>query len=290
MAEAGREHRNGRAVLFLIDSDAEVGEFEGGAEHDADRAEATLGRVLLRGVPRGDAREHTRGDGALCLDDARRLQACGLGVRGRGQDEHALARCLCELERALQRTEPEIGAERHRIRFERGAGPEPGLAVRLLGRADVAALGVGDHEDAGGARLGDDPFERLVAGGAETLEEGDLRLNDSGAVPGGLDHTETELAGAVSRIVETPALEHPRVRVDADAEVPGAVEDRPELVAECQRFCLAHAFAARWMAYSCRLVTSKPVRTASSDATAALSSAMVVNSGMSAATAAARIS
>ena len=89
-------------------------------------------------------------------------------------------------------------------------------------------------------------------------------------------------------VLETPAVEQPGVRIDSDAEVAEAVERRTEPVAEGGH---AHAIAAaRCSAYSCSEVTSKPPRTASSDPTAADSSAMVVNSGMSPATAAARIS
>ena len=73
------------------------------------------------------------------------------------------------------------------------------------------------------------------------------------------------------------------MRVDADAEVAVGGEDGLEPVAERDQVAV-HAIAAARAprAYSCRLVTSKPPLTASSEATAAESSAIVVNSGMSA--------
>ena len=49
--------------------------------------------------------------------------------------------------------------------------------VRARGRADVAALAVGDHEQAGRARVGADVLERAHAVGAERLEERELRLD-----------------------------------------------------------------------------------------------------------------
>ena len=49
--------------------------------------------------------------------------------------------------------------------------------VRPRGRADVAALAVGDHEQPGAARVGADLVERGHPLGAERLEERELRLD-----------------------------------------------------------------------------------------------------------------
>ena len=54
---------------------------------------------------------------------------------------------------------------------------EEGGGVRACGGADVAALAVGDHEQADLARVGAHRLERAPAVGAERLEEGDLRLD-----------------------------------------------------------------------------------------------------------------
>jgi hypothetical protein len=77
------------------------------------------------------------------------------------------------------------------VRVDRqGVGVDPGhraerrvraaeerLRVGLGGDADVAALGVGDDEQAGGARSAGHALERGPAGRAEALEAGDLRLD-----------------------------------------------------------------------------------------------------------------
>ena len=124
------------------------------------------------------------------------------------------------------------------------------------------------------------------------LEERDLRLHDADLVGGGLDRTQAELAHALGGVGLAPLREQRGVRVDAEAQVAVGREHGFQPLAEGDHAVAVHAFiaAARRAPYSCRLVTSKPPLTASSEATAAESSAIVVKSGMSEATAAARIS
>ena len=55
---------------------------------------------------------------------------------------------------------------------------------------DVAALAVGEHEQAGSARVRADGLEREPAGEAEALEARELRLGGHAGRPGGVDQRE----------------------------------------------------------------------------------------------------
>ena len=61
-----------------------------------------------------------------------------------------------------------------------GLALEVRLGVRARGRADVAALAVGDHEQPGAPGVRADLVERRHPGGPERLEERELRLDRDG--------------------------------------------------------------------------------------------------------------
>ncbi len=115
-------------------------------------------------------------------------------VGGAHEHEQAPAAGAGLLEQRLQRVAPEqrvggqqVGAEPGQ-RAERAlASPEERLAVRPRRDVDVAALGVGDHEQAAVACLTDRVGERRPAGRAETLEAGDLELDRDALAGGGVE-------------------------------------------------------------------------------------------------------
>ena len=197
------------------------------------------------------------------------------------------------VEHAVERAEALIGDRGHRVGLERRARRQPGLAVGIDGRADVAALGVGDHEQPGGARGGEHVLERRVAGRPVPLEERHLRLHDARPAGRRIHDPQPELAGA-GRGVGQPPLRAAAPRAGRSRRRAGRRPRRPRQPDRRtpRPRCLTRAPAcprdrARTPA-GCARRTSP--RTTSNAATAAPSCAIVVNSGLSAATAAARIS
>ncbi len=134
-------------------------------------------------------------------------------------------------------------------------------------------------------RLASHVLEGREAGRAEALEERDLGLDDRDTPGRGVHDAQPELTRAGGRGIQPPLAQQPLVRVDSDAQRTAIGHREAEPLAEP-----GHRRASRSSAYSCRLFTSKPSpRTPSAD-TAAPSTAIVVNSALSPATAAARIS
>ena len=70
-----------------------------------------------------------------------------------------------------------VGAEAGDAAARRRRGAEQRLGVGGGGDVDVAALAVGEDEQAGGAGVRDGRRQRLPAGRAEALEAGELRLD-----------------------------------------------------------------------------------------------------------------
>ena len=102
------------------------------------------------------------------------------------------------------------------------------------------------------------PLEHARSRPPVPLEERDLRLHDAGSAGRGLDGAQAELAHALGGVGSGPTpLEHGRVRVDAEAQVPQAANTALEPVAEGDHAAV-HAFTSRRAPYSCRLVTSNP--------------------------------
>lgn len=91
-------------------------------------------------------------------------------------------------------------------------------------RADVAALGVLDDEQPGGARVRGHLLERVQAGGAEGLEEGRLRLDRGRDLGDAVDHRGAEAGGGLRRpgevldAVEQLRRQLPQLGVEPDDE------------------------------------------------------------------------
>src|SRR5665647_1395326 len=258
--EAGREDGGQRAGRRGGHVDAEASQVEGRAEHDPDRAEWAVAGPQ---VPVRDVVEDGAGDGrpgAGTLGDDRALDGGGLGVGGRGEDEHALPARSGEVQDGVERTDAHIGVHRDGVDLERRARAEPGLAVRFDTGAEVSALDVGDDEQAGLAGIREHALECCVPGRAEPLEERHLRLDDAGPPGGRLDDPPAERLGARRRVRQSPVGEQPGVRVDADAQPAPFGEHLREAIAErntgCSALAWGHSAAARVMAYSCSEVTS----------------------------------
>ena len=123
---------------------------------------------------------------------------------------------------------PRYGVDRQRV-GEGGlsvARLEVRGGIRARGRADVAALPVGDHEQPRAARVGAHALERGEAVGAERLEEGELRLHGDDVRRDGVDDPAAEAAVGRRRL---GAAEH-RLAAQLDREqLEAGVEPDDEL-------------------------------------------------------------
>ena len=97
----------------------------------------------------------------------------------------------------LERVAAEVRVHGQRVGDRRPAVTrlEVGGGVGARGRADVAALAVRDHEQAGRARVGADLLERAHPVGAERLEERELRLDRDDVRRDGVDDPAAEARG-----------------------------------------------------------------------------------------------
>src|SRR6476469_332425 len=161
-----------------------------GADHRAHAGEAA--RADVRGAPRrgqlGHPLPHRSAIGQRLL-----LDVGAAGVRGAGEHEQAGAV-------AAGGQEGREGVAAHVRSHGQGVGHrplavpgvQPGLGVGGAGRADIAALGVDDHQQTGLACQLADPLERRDAVAAERLEERDLRLHRDGLAGHRVDHAGAE--------------------------------------------------------------------------------------------------
>ena len=106
---------------------------------------------------------------------------------------------------------------------------EPGPAVGLRARVDVAALGVGDHEQPRLAGLGQEAGEGPVTLGPEPLEVRHLELHDPYAAPRCPQERATEGKRALGVVRQRPPAQQLRRGVDAHAG------DGPRAVRRAQR-------------------------------------------------------
>ena len=218
----------------------------GGADDGAHAAQPALpeqtlgepvdepGKALVQGLPRG----------------RQVLDVGGTGVAGPNQGEDSGAGLGGGGDQGLERVEPEqrvggegVGAEAG----DRAPGcrrlTDQGLRVGGGGDRDVAALAVGDNQQAGLASGGADRGEGRPAGGAEALEAGELRLDRDAGRAGALDQAATvgddrgarQLGGGagVARLRPLPG-EFGRVGVEAETDLAATLRDeRREPIREC---------------------------------------------------------
>ena len=131
------------------------------------------------------------------------------------------------LEKGFHGVGPHVGVDGDRI-GERGAlagaDTDPGLCVRRRRRCDVAALGVGDDQQAMLARRCADSIERCEPVATVELEQRHLRLDRTAIGRDGLDQSlAVALDGpGVARATIGQAAEHAvgkrAARIDADAQ------------------------------------------------------------------------
>jgi hypothetical protein len=170
------------------------------------------------------------------------LEVGGTGVAGADEDEHPRPRLGRGGDQRLQRvsSQQRVGGE--------GVGTEaadrsPGgwrladqrLRVGRGGDGDVAALAVGDDQQARFAGGGADLFERAPAGSAEPLEAGKLRLDGDTGGAGPLDQGPTVAGDRGSRQLGRRRLgiacrlplpgQFGRVGVEAEADLAATLFD-----------------------------------------------------------------
>ncbi len=207
----------------------------GGADDGAHAAEAAAPGEPLR-EPVYELRE------ALVqrsLRGGKVLEVGGAGVAGADEGEDSRPRRLGCGDERLQRVEAEQRVDGEGVNPETGDRPPGGggLAdqrLRIGGRGDrdVAALAVGDDEEAGRPRRITDLGQRRPARRSEALEAGELGLcRDAGGArsldqrpAAGRDGRRCTLGGACALIAAGLAgAELGRVRIEAEADLAAAL-------------------------------------------------------------------
>ena len=165
------------------------------ADDGADRREADLADEVV--APLGDERRDVLPErpavGQLEVLDV------AAGVRRLDEDEDAGAVAPRGGEERLDRLAAELRVDRQRVGARRVA-LEVRVGVGARGRADVAALAVGDHEQPGAPRVDADLVERRDPGGAERLEERELRLDGDGVRRDGVDDAAAEARDVAAKL------------------------------------------------------------------------------------------
>jgi hypothetical protein len=92
------------------------------------------------------------------------------------------------------------------------------VAVGVHRRADVAALGVQQHQGTGGPGTGDGVLQDGETAGAVPLVERQLRLEDGDRAGQRVDDGVGEPGEPVRVVAQPPPLEQRRVRVDPHAQ------------------------------------------------------------------------
>jgi hypothetical protein len=123
------------------------------------------------------------------------LDVGGPGVGRAHEDEHAGAGGPGGRQERLERVHAEVGAGGHGVRAQAAHVAEGGgrraqqrLRVRSRRDGDVAALGVGEDEQARGTGVLRGGLERRPAGRAEALEAGQLELDRDAGLLRRVDH------------------------------------------------------------------------------------------------------
>ena len=170
----------------------------GRPDHRADARQPALADELLAELV------HEQGDVVPDGAAVRELQVLDVGaalVGGLDDAEDPAAVPAAGAEERLERVAAEVRVDRHRVGERRSlaARLEVGGRVRARGRADVAALRVGEHDQPGRARVGADVLERAQAVRAERLEERQLRLHPDDVRRDGVHDPAAEAAARVGR-------------------------------------------------------------------------------------------
>ena len=133
------------------------------------------------------------------------LQVGTARVRGLEQDEDAAAVTLAGEQERLERVATEVRVHGQRVGERRtcAAGLEVGARVGPRRSADIAALGVRQHEQTGFTRVIADLLQRAQPGRAVELEEGELRLDANGVGSDCVDDPTAEAREGVGRTFGT---------------------------------------------------------------------------------------
>jgi hypothetical protein len=210
----------------------------GGADHGAHPAQAALAGEALGelGNDAGEALVQRR------LGRGQVLQVGGAGVAGADQGEDPRPSLGRGGDQGLEGVPPEQGVGGEGVGAKSRHGPPRGrrLADQRLrvgggGDRDVAALSVGDDQQAGFPGRGTNLFEGEPAGGAEALEAGELRLDRDAGGAGAVDQVAAvlgdrdgrQLSGRRLRIAGTRPLpgQLGRIGVEAEADLAAALFD-----------------------------------------------------------------
>src|SRR4051794_13195962 len=153
-----------------------------------------------------------------------------VAARVRRADEHEDpdAAAAHGAEKRLDGVPAEPGVDGERVRTRRIA-LDVRLYVRPRGRADVAPFAVCDHKEAGASRVDADLLEGGDPGGAERLEEGELRLHGDRVRRDGVDDSAAE-ARHVAAELDRQQIDP---RIEADDELRAlALDLRSEAIGE----------------------------------------------------------
>ena len=168
----------------------------GRADDGADRREAVLADEVL--APLGDER-------ATCCHSGRPSESVtswtsppAFDVLTMQKMPGAVAARRGEVRLDRLAAEPRVDGERVGARL---VALEVGGGVGARGRADVAALAVGDHEQAGAARVARrSRRSAAMPGRAERLEERELRLDRDGVRRDGVDDPAAEAGDVAAQL------------------------------------------------------------------------------------------
>ena len=196
-----------------------TGAADGGADHHPDMADR---RARFAGIPPGLVAARHLVEDRLADDPAVGgagvLHLRPLGVAGQRQHVDAAPGTAGQLDRAVQRAEAEVRADRDRVGGQRSSVAEVRGRVRVHGGADVAALDVQQRERADLAEVGQHPLEHGDPGGAVGLEERRLRLEHRHLRSDRLDQSSGEALDPAGVAGQTPGAQQRRMWIDADAQ------------------------------------------------------------------------
>ena len=125
---------------------------------------------------------------------------------------------LGELCVRLERIKAHIRVHRERIAFKRGARCQIGLRITLRRTADIAALGIHQHDQPGCPRGFRRRLQRRHAFRSMPLEQADLRLHYGDLASRRLNYRLRPFPDALGGIPAKHLGDHARMRVDPHAE------------------------------------------------------------------------